>query len=139
MIRLADISTLPPDELDKDEIEDLTRDLHREFDDLARIMFAQKKYSILAVFQGMDASGKDGAIRYVFRRITPFVTHVKAFKKPTDVEFAHDFLWRVHQAAPEKGKIAIFNRSHYEDVLIQRVHSWIDEETVHKRFQHINQ
>ena len=76
----------------------------------------------------MDGSGKDGATRNVFGECAPYGLRNYSFKKPTDLEFAHDFLWRVHKQVPAKGEIVIFNRSHYEDVLIQRVHGWIDEE-----------
>lgn len=106
--------------------------------ELQNLMYAQGRFSLLIVLQGMDAAGKDGAIKNVFRKVSPSGIAVKSFKKPTDEEMNHDFLWRVHNACPEKGMIKIFNRSHYEDVLIQRVHRWIDEETLHKRFNHIN-
>ncbi len=86
----------------------------------------------------MDSSGKDGATANVFSRCSPAGVGFQAFKKPSDEEFAHDFLWRVHKAAPAKGQIKIFNRSHYEDILIQRVHGWIDEERVTKRINAIN-
>jgi PPK2 family polyphosphate:nucleotide phosphotransferase len=86
----------------------------------------------------MDASGKDGTIKNVFDAVNPMGCRVVSFKKPTELEMKHDFLWRVHQQVPEKGIVHIFNRSHYEDVLIQRVHNWIDEKTVKQRFNHIN-
>ena len=86
----------------------------------------------------MDASGKDGAASNVFKECHPSGINVYSFKKPTEEEFAHDFLWRVHKQAPAKGMIQIFNRSQYEDVLIQRVHKWIDEETVDRRIKAIN-
>ena len=109
-----------------------------ELGDLQKLLFANSKYSVLVVFQGMDASGKDGANRKVFRDCNPTGVTAKSFKKPTDEEFAHDFLWRVHKHAPPKGMIHIFNRSHYEDILIQRVHGWISEERVEKRMKAIN-
>jgi PPK2 family polyphosphate:nucleotide phosphotransferase len=86
----------------------------------------------------MDASGKDGAIKSVFGFVNPIGCRVIPFKKPSETEMKHDFLWRVHQQVPERGMLHVFNRSHYEDVLIQRVHKWIDEATVIKRFTHIN-
>lgn len=88
--------------------------------------------------QGMDASGKDGAIRDVFKGVNPMGVRVFSFKKPTEEELDHDFLWRIHKCTPPKGMMHVFNRSHYEDVLIVRVHKWIDEKTVKKRFKIIN-
>jgi len=90
------------------------------------------------IIQGMDASGKDGVIRNVFGKLNPQGVEVKSFKVPTAEEAAHDFLWRVHQHAPAKGIIQIFNRSHYEDVIVTRVHKWIDDDTARKRMEAIN-
>ena len=101
-------------------------------------MVAEGKHSLLIVFQGMDSSGKDGASKNVFKECSPTSVSAYSFKKPSDEEFAHDFLWRVHKLAPQKGMIKIFNRSHYEDILIQRVHGWIDAERVDKRIAAIN-
>jgi PPK2 family polyphosphate:nucleotide phosphotransferase len=137
-IRLSEISSDPPEHLDKDEIEDKTKKMTKEIEDLQEIMLAQRKYSLLVVMQGMDAAGKDSGVKKVFDEIGPSGIRVQAFKKPTDLEMNHDFLWRVHKHVPERGMIQVFNRSHYEDVLIQRVHKWIDEETVYRRFEHIN-
>ena len=86
----------------------------------------------------MDATGKDGATRKVFSYCSPIGINAVGFKKPTEEEFAHDFLWRIHQHSPAKGMIQVFNRSHYEDVLIQRVHHWIDETQVDERIRAIN-
>lgn len=137
-IKLSSIPTGPPDDLDKDTIEDETKSMTKEIEDLQEILQAQRKYSMLIIMQGMDAAGKDSAVKKVFDEIGPAGIRVQAFKKPTDLEMNHDFLWRIHQHVPERGMIQVFNRSHYEDVLIQRVHSWIDEETVFRRFEHIN-
>ena len=128
MINLAEISADPPKGTDKGDIKDLTDKYCERIGDLNEILRAQKKHSLLIIFQGMDCSGKDGAAKQVFKDCTPFNLSVYAFKKPTEIEFSHDFLWRVHQQAPSKGDIKIFNRSHYEDILIQRVHKWIDED-----------
>jgi len=86
----------------------------------------------------MDASGKDGTIRKVFSTLNPQGVNVHSFKVPTTEELSHDFLWRIHQHAPSKGMIQIFNRSHYEDVLITRIHKMIDDETAYKRMKAIN-
>ncbi|MGB3466364.1 MAG: PPK2 family polyphosphate kinase [Cyclobacteriaceae bacterium] len=137
-IDLSKVSTTAPDDFSKSEGKDIFKSNIRIIEELQTKMLAQGKYSLLLILQGMDASGKDGTVREVFKRITPSGIRVHSFKKPTKLEFAHDFLWRVHQQVPEDGMIQIFNRSHYEDVLIQRVHQWIDEDTVHRRFQHIN-
>lgn len=138
MIKLANIPTKAPDDLDKDDIEKETSKITKKIGELAEVMYAQKKHSILIVLQGMDSSGKDGTTEKVFRYTSPNFVAVKTFKKPTEEEFAHDFLWRVTKEAPEKGKIKVFIRSHYEDILIQRVHNWIDEDRVDLRIRSIN-
>ncbi len=138
MIKLSEISTCPPPDADKKEIKKLTDQYAERIGALNEILMAEQKHSLLVVLQGMDASGKDGAVRKVFRDCAPINLSVHAFKKPTDIEMRHDFLWRVQQQAPAKGEIKIFNRSHYEDILIQRVHGWIDEERVQKRMDAIN-
>ncbi len=138
MIKLSKISTDAPDNVREKDIKNETEDLVKRLGDLQERLYAEKKHAVLVVLQGMDASGKDGAAHKVFDncRITGMTYH--AFKKPTEEEFAHDFLWRIHKVAPEKGMIAIFNRSHYEDILIQRVHGWIDEKRVEQRMRAIN-
>ena len=136
--KLSQISTRSPDDFEKQQTETKTQALIEELYDLQNLLYAESKHSLLIILQGMDASGKDGTIRSVFKGVNPMGCDVKAFKKPTEEEMAHDFLWRVHQNTPRRGMIQVFNRSHYEDVLIQRVHNWIDEKTVHKRFEHIN-
>ena len=138
MIKLSDISTRPPHDVDEKKIKKLTDDYEERIGKLNEILRAERKHSLLIILQGMDGSGKDGAVKNVFKDCTPFNLSVYAFKKPTEIEFGHDFLWRVHQQAPAKGDIKIFNRSHYEDILIQRVHKWIDEERVQNRMNAIN-
>jgi PPK2 family polyphosphate:nucleotide phosphotransferase len=138
MIKLSEISTLPPKNIKEDDAKDDLQDMAEKIGKLAEIMYAEKKHSLLVVLQGMDSSGKDGTTEKVFERCSPASVCAYSFKKPTPEEFAHDFLWRVHKQAPEKGKIKIFIRSHYEDILIQRVHKWIDEDQVSKRINAIN-
>jgi PPK2 family polyphosphate:nucleotide phosphotransferase len=138
MIKLSDYSTRPPKGVDKKEIKEKTEKLAERLGELHQLLLAEGKHSVLVIFQGMDASGKDGAVKKVFRDCTHNNINVYSFKKPTEEEFAHDFLWRVHKKAPAKGNIQVFNRSHYEDVLIQRVHGWIDEEKYKKRMKAIN-
>ena len=101
------------------------------------LLYAEHKHSILVVLQALDAGGKDGTINHVFSALNPQGARVAAFKQPTPAELAHDFLWRVHPQAPGRGEIAIFNRSHYEDVLITRVHKLIDKATWTERYQNI--
>ena len=138
MIRLSEISTRAEEGATKVAYKQKTKALAARIGELQRIMYAQEKYSLLVIFQGMDASGKDGATRKVFRDCSISGISVKSFKKPSDLEMSHDFLWRVHKYVPKKGRIKIFNRSQYEDILIQRVHKWVSEETVGHRIEAIN-
>ena len=138
MIQLKNFSSKPPADADKGDLKDQTDKYVKRIGELNEILRAEEKRSMLIILQGMDGSGKDGAVKNVFKDCTHFNLDVYAFKKPTEIEFSHDFLWRVHQQAPAKGHIKIFNRSQYEDILIQRVHGWIDEERVHKRMKAIN-
>jgi len=135
---ISDLDTGAPQGWKRKSTKAKTQILHERIAELQHILFAQGKHSMLIVFQGMDASGKDGATRKTFRMCSPSGVDSIAFKKPTEVEFAHDFLWRIHKHAPQKGMIQIFNRSHYEDILIQRVHGWISEEHVRMRMDAIN-
>jgi len=138
MIQLSKISTLPPDDASKDDYKKLTKKYADRIGELHQMMNADGKHSLLIVLQGMDSSGKDGAVRDVFRECPATTMKAHSFKKPTEEEFAHDFLWRCHKLAPAKGQTQIFIRSHYEDILIQRVHGWIDEERVDMRIDAIN-
>lgn len=138
MIKLQDYSTKPPEGVSKKSIKKELKDIQDRIGDLHRLMMAEKKHSLLVIFQGMDSSGKDGATREAFKACTPHGVSAHSFKKPTEEEFAHDFLWRCHKLAPGKGQIQVFIRSHYEDILIQRVHNWIDEERVENRIKAIN-
>jgi PPK2 family polyphosphate:nucleotide phosphotransferase len=138
MIQLSTISTKAPKELDKNETKDKTEKLIKELVELQNLLYAEAKYAVLVILQGMDASGKDGAINNVFGKLNPQGVQVKSFKAPTEEELKHDFLWRIHPHAPAKGMIQIFNRSHYEDVLITRVHGWCSDVTAHQRFNAIN-
>jgi len=137
-IQLADISTRAPKQVDKKEIKEKTEQVLAELDELQNLLYAESKHSILVVIQGMDGSGKDGVIRNVFGELNPQGVTVRSFKVPTEEEYAHDFLWRVHHYAPAKGMIQLFNRSHYEDILVTRVHKWCDDEMAKKRMKAIN-
>ena len=101
-------------------------------------MYAEGKRSLLNCLQGRDAAGKDGTINHVLSALNPQGCTVTGFKVPSKEEAAHDFLWRYHQATPPRGHVAIFNRSHYEDVLVQRVHNMVPKEIWSKRYEHIN-
>lgn len=137
-VRLAEISTRAPEDFDKKQTKEKTARLVEELDELQNLLFAEGKHSVLVVIQGMDGSGKDGVIRNVLGNMNPQGVTVKSYKAPTPEELSHDFLWRIHAAAPAKGMIQIFNRSHYEDILITRVHKWCDDETAVKRMKAIN-
>ncbi len=137
-MKLQDLSTEAPKKLNKGTIKEKTKVLKARMAELQHIMRAQKKYSLLIVLQGLDASGKDGTIKNVFSKIPAFGIRVAAFKAPTKEELSHDFLWRVHQETPQKGQIKVFDRSHYEDVLVTRVLGFTSDEDAQKRFEHIN-
>ncbi|MBN2501000.1 MAG: polyphosphate kinase 2 family protein [Anaerolineales bacterium] len=113
--------------------------LNSEIESLQELLYAEDKHKVLVVLQGMDTSGKDGTIRHAFEGVNPNGVHVANFKKPTDEELAHDYLWRVHKQVPAKGKLTIFNRSHYEDVLVVRVHNLVPPEVWGKRYDQINE
>jgi PPK2 family polyphosphate:nucleotide phosphotransferase len=104
----------------------LLEKLATEINSLQDILYAQRKHKVLLVLQGMDASGKDGTVRQVFSACDPLGIRLANFRGPTEDELDHDYLWRVHQVVPKKGEITVFNRSHYEDVLIVKVHDWIE-------------
>lgn len=116
---------------------ELTR-LANEINALQDILNAEGKRKILLVLQGMDASGKDGTVRHVFSECDPLGIRLASFKAPSSDELAHDYLWRVHQQVPKAGELVIFNRSHYEDVLIVKVHDWIDDAECQRRYAQIN-
>lgn len=123
---------------DKEEVAVLNRELQLRIGELQELLFAEGKHRLLVVLQGMDTSGKDGTIRKVFSEVSPQGMRVVSFKKPTDAELAHDFLWRIHAHVPAAGELVVFNRSHYEDVLVVRVHSLVPEEVWRRRYDQIN-
>jgi PPK2 family polyphosphate:nucleotide phosphotransferase len=134
---LSKIDTKAPKKFNKDQTKKELQKIKFRLEELQNVLYAECKHAVLIVLQGMDASGKDGAIKNVFEAVNPLGCRVFPFKAPTEIEMKHDFLWRVHQCVPEKGMIHIFNRSHYEDVLIQKVHNWVDERTIKQRYAHI--
>ena len=137
-IKLKDIDTNAPKGVHKETTKEQLDEVLKELDDLQNLLYAEAKHSILIVIQGMDASGKDGLTRDVFTSMNPQGVNVSSFKEPTAEELSHDFLWRIHHHVPAKGMIQVFNRSHYEDVLITRVHGIIDDKTAKQHMQAIN-
>jgi PPK2 family polyphosphate:nucleotide phosphotransferase len=139
-VSLADSAARLPDEdaADKSALHKRLDTLTDRLDKLQYALYAEAKRAILVVLQGRDTSGKDGTIRNVFGPLDPQSTAVTSFKPPTEQELRHDFLWRVHQATPGHGLIGIFNRSHYEDVLVARAHKLVPEKVCRARFDHIN-
>ena len=123
----------------KEKAKAITAGLIGRLGELQERLYANGTRSLLVVLQGMDTSGKDGTIRSVMSGVNPQGCKVVSFKAPSSEELSHDFLWRVHQKAPSKGQIGIFNRSHYEDVLITRVHGWVSDKVVQQRFNQIKE
>ena len=137
-IRLKEIDTRAPKDLDKLATKEKIKSILEELDELQNLLYAEHKHSLLIIIQGMDASGKDGLIRNVLGNMNPQGVTVKSYKAPTEEELSHDFLWRIHHHAPQKGMIQVFNRSHYEDIIITRVHQWCDDKLAKKRMKAIN-
>lgn len=123
---------------DKEDAAPQLEKLNNELEALQELLFAEHKRRVLIVLQGMDTSGKDGVIRHVFEGVNPQGVRVASFKVPTAEELDHDYLWRVHKQTPAKGEIVIFNRSHYEDVLVVRVHALAPTEVWKRRYDQIN-
>jgi PPK2 family polyphosphate:nucleotide phosphotransferase len=138
LVSLKRFDTRAPDTISKDEGKDRFAKYADDLAQLQELLYAAGTHSLLVVLQGMDTSGKDGAIKDVFREVNPAGCRVIPFKVPTPEELAHDFLWRVHKQVPERGQIAIFNRSHYEDVLVVRVHELAPKSAWSQRYDQIN-
>jgi len=123
---------------DKAEGRERLLELNETLEELQELLYAEHKHRLLVVLQAMDTGGKDGTIRHVFEGVNPQGVRVASFKRPTPEELAHDYLWRVHKQTPGKGEIVIFNRSHYEDILVVRVHSLVPKAVWSKRYDQIN-
>jgi len=137
--RLADADARPPASAKGGvALERATKKETDRISDLQRVLYADARYAVLIVLQGRDASGKDGTIRRVFSAVNPQGCTVASFKQPTELEQHHDFLWRVHQQVPARGMIGIFNRSHYEDILVPRVHDLVPKKVWSARYDQIN-
>lgn len=140
-VRLDDWSTNTKGGFDGDKqmrIDALTL-LNDRLSELQAMLYAEGKHKFLVVLQGMDTSGKDSTIKHVFRHINPIGVKVKDFKRPNDVELAHNYLWRVQEHTPRNGRMVIFNRSHYEDVVVVRVNDLVAKDQWRKRFRHIRE
>lgn len=138
-VKLADIPTRDKTHVlqKKSQRRAYVRNLGPKLDELQNTLYAEGKHKVLVVLQGMDTSGKDGTIRKVFQSVDPLGVRVEAFKVPTAIEAAHDYLWRIHRVVPKAGELVIFNRSHYEDVLTTVVHGMIDKKQCQHRLEHI--
>lgn len=123
---------------DKEATDRASDELEQKIDQLQELLYAGHRHKLLIVLQGMDTSGKDGTVRHVLRGVGLQGVRVVSFKKPTEVELDHDFLWRVHAQTPGAGEIVVFNRSHYEDVLVVRVHELVPKEQWKQRYDQIN-
>lgn len=132
-------STIEPRGWDKETIKAENKDLVAKIDELQRVLYADGSKSLLLILQGVDASGKDGTVKNIFSAVNPLGCRVYGFKKPTEQEYAHDFLWRVHKVVPPKGMIHIFNRSHYEDILVPTVLGLHPKKDIEKRYNQINE
>jgi PPK2 family polyphosphate:nucleotide phosphotransferase len=124
---------------DKETTQAATEKLVKRLGELQELLYAEHGRKVLILLQGMDTSGKDGTIRKVLRETSPQGVRVVSFKKPTEVELDHDYLWRVHAQVPGRGEMVVFNRSHYEDVLVVRVHSLVPKSVWRKRYDQINE
>jgi PPK2 family polyphosphate:nucleotide phosphotransferase len=139
-VDLSDQAARPPSGLpDKAELRDRLGELVERIDQLQVALFAENRRALLVVLQGRDASGKDGATRNVFGPLNAQGCVVSAFKRPSELELAHDYLWRVHMEMPRRGIIGVFNRSHYEDVLVVRVHNLVPADQWQRRYDQINE
>ena len=137
-MHLADHAPDDTGEMRKSEAKKELAELRDEIDTLQRLLYATQRHALLVILQGMDTSGKDGTIRKVLGGVNPQGCHVTSFKVPTAEEASHDFLWRIHRAVPGRGMIGVFNRSHYEDVLVVRVEGLAPEEEWRRRYDAIN-
>ncbi len=136
-VRLAELSAEPPKEASREEAQRQLGELGEELFELQELMWGARTHSVLIVLQGMDTAGKDGAIKHVAGYLNPRGVSVYSFGVPTREELEHDFLWRVHRQVPRKGEWTLFNRSHYEDVLVARVENLVPEELWKERYGHI--
>jgi PPK2 family polyphosphate:nucleotide phosphotransferase len=138
MRSLKKYPTRAPEDLVKSEVLEQLKVLKAKLFKIQNLLYANNKHSLLIILQGLDASGKDSTIKHVFSCVNPMGCNVKSFKKPTEEEKRHNFLWRIYKHVPPKGMIQIFNRSHYEDILVPTVHKTLDKKLIEDRYDYIN-
>lgn len=137
-IALRDFDPNDTHGLERNDAEEELANLQHQLEALQELFYAAGQQSVLVVLQGMDTAGKDGTVKHVMGGVNPTGCQVWSFKAPTTDELAHDFLWRIHRRTPERGMLTIFNRSHYEDVLVARVHGLVSRKTWEQRYEQIN-
>ena len=137
--RLARVDAETDSGLSKEQGDEQLENLSEQIGELQELLYAAHKHSLLIILQGMDTSGKDGTVKHVMSEVNPLGCRVESFKVPTEEELAHDFLWRVHKVTPPRGMMTIFNRSHYEDVLVVRVHDLAPKSVWERRYDRINE
>lgn len=138
MTELKKNPTSPSEKFSKKECKKELSEFHKRLFDLQNVFYADARFALLVIFQGVDTSGKDGSIRHVFTSMNPMGVQVKSFKKPTEKELTHDFLWRVYPHFPAKGMMQVLNRSYYEDVLVPSIEGKLSKEALRHRCQLIN-
>jgi PPK2 family polyphosphate:nucleotide phosphotransferase len=138
-LKLSKVSTTPPKSVCREEAEAEFQQLGEELFELQELLWGARSHSVLLVLQGRDTAGKDGTIKRVLGYLNPRGVDISSFGVPTEDELRHDYLWRVHQHSPAKGTVAVFNRSHYEDVLVVRVHELTAKAIWKKRYEQINE
>lgn len=136
-VKLSDYSTDDKGGLDKEAAAKMEGELLKELAEWQERLYAEGKQALLIILQARDAAGKDGVVKHVIGAFNPNGVHIANFKVPSAEELAHDFLWRIHVQAPRKGMVGVFNRSHYEDVLVTRVYDMIDDKTAKNHLEHI--
>jgi PPK2 family polyphosphate:nucleotide phosphotransferase len=136
-VKLADINAEGDGGLTKEQGGERLAKLSEQIGELQELLYAAHRRSMLIILQGMDTSGKDGTVKHVMSEVNPLGCRIESFKVPTEEELAHDFLWRAHKVTPPRGMMTIFNRSHYEDVLVVRVHNLVPKSVWEPRYDHI--
>ncbi|MES2139684.1 MAG: PPK2 family polyphosphate kinase [Bacteroidota bacterium] len=137
-IKLKNIDTQAPQRINKEAYKRKLNKVIEELSDLQHLLYASHSYSLLIIFQGIDTAGKDSTIRQVFSNVNPLGVQATSFKAPVGVELEHDYMWRIFQKLPEKGKIQIFNRSHYEDILVPTIQKSLPNSIIEERYEFIN-
>ena len=139
MKKLKEISTLPPEQASKRESKDYLTVFHKQLFELQNVFYADGRFGLLIILQGMDTSGKDGTIRHVMTCMNPMGLRVQSFKKPTEEEEKHDFLWRIYPHIPAKSMMEVFNRSYYEDIIVPSINGTLTEDKLKHRCKLINE